>query len=125
MKDSVHNVVSSLVLIVFLAGLIAVGSGSPVCLVSATGEHLVGNECTAEAISMATVWSWTETTTALPAQKLLLLIALIVAVTPATFLRVLTTTRGLTWFNRRLNLARTGPAPNRLFLPYLFATHGW
>ncbi len=125
MRHLTLNFISSLVLVVLLLSLFVAQSGTGVCLASAPGEHIVGNACTAEAISMATVWFWSETTTALPAQKLLVLVAILVAVTPATFLRTLTTTRGLTWFNRRLNLARGGPSPNNEFLPYLFATHGW
>lgn len=125
MRSLIHHLLVPLVLIAFVMGSFATGSGSTTCLASAPDEHFVGDACASEVISMATIWSWSESATALPAQKLLLLVAVLALLTRAIFPKISSTTRGLTWFNRRLNLARTGPSPNHLFLPYLFATHGW
>lgn len=125
MQSLVHHLVIPLVLIAFVMGSIAMESGSTTCLASAPDEHLVGEACTSEVISMATVWSWSESATALPAQKLLLLVAVLAILARATFPKISFTIHGLTWFNRRVNLVRTGPTPHTLFLPYLFATHGF
>lgn len=125
MKPFLHNLVAPLALIALAAGLFASGSGSPTCLASTPDGHFVGGACTSEVISMATVWSWSESATALPAQKLLLLAVVLAVLAVATFPRVLSSVHGLTWFNRRVNLVRTGSSPNNLFLPYLFATHDW
>lgn len=125
MRPLIHHLLIPLVLIAFVAGSFAMGNGSTTCLASAPDEHFVGNACTSETISMATVWSWSETVTALPAQKLLLLVAVLAVLAISTFPKIPSSTHGLSWFNRRVNLVRTGPSPNNLFLPYLFATHGF
>lgn len=125
MRPLIHHLLIPLVLIAFVAGSFAMGNGSTTCIASAPDEHFVGDACTSETISMATVWSWSESATALPAQKLLLFIAVLAILTQATFPKISSTTQGLAWFNRRMNFSRTGPSPNHLFLPYLFATHGW
>lgn len=125
MRLLIHHLLIPLVLVAFVAGAFATGSGSTTCLASAPDEHFIGDACTSETISMATVWSWSESTTALPAQKLLLLVAVLAILATAAFPKIPSSTHGLTWFNRRVNLVRTGPSPNNLFLPYLFATHGW
>lgn len=125
MKLTVHSLCTKLILLAFFAGFFFSGQSSTTCLAFTPDEHLVGGACTAEAVSMATIWSWSESTTALPAQKLLLLAIAFIALAIVIFPRVSSSTRGLTWFNQRLNLARLGSAPADLFLPYLFATHGW
>ncbi|KKW33452.1 MAG: hypothetical protein UY76_C0002G0006 [Candidatus Uhrbacteria bacterium GW2011_GWA2_52_8d] len=125
MKRLVHNLTILLTTAILLSSSFIIVGGSLSCSSPYSDEHFVGNACTAEKISMGTVWSWSETTTALPAQKFFLLVAILVAVTPATYLRMSAIMRGLTWFNRRPNLARGRPSPNNEFLPYLFATHGW
>lgn len=125
MRPLIHHLLIPLVLIAFVAGSFAMGNGSTTCIASAPDEHFVGDACTSETISMATVWSWSESATALPAQKLLLLVAVLAVLATTTFPKIPSTTHGLTWFNRRVNFARTGPSPHKLFLPYLFATHGF
>ncbi|MCR4314481.1 MAG: hypothetical protein NUV84_04525 [Candidatus Uhrbacteria bacterium] len=125
MRPLIHHLRIPLVLIAFVAGSFAIGNGSTTCLASAPHEHVIGDACTSEVISMATVWTWSESTTALPAQKLLLLVAVLGGLATVAFPKIAPSVHGLTWFNRRVNLVRTGPSPNHLFLPYLFATHGW
>ena len=125
MRSLMHHLFIPLVLIAFVAGSLSVGSGSTTCLASAPDEHFIGDACASEVISMATVWSWSESATALPAQKLLLFVAVLAVLVTVTFPKIAPSVHGLTWFNRRVNLTRTGPSPNNLFLTYLFATHGW
>lgn len=125
MRPLIHHLLIPLVLIAFVMGSFATGSGSTTCLASAPDEHFVGDACASEVISMATIWSWSESATALPAQKLLLLVAVLAILARTIFPKIPSPPQGLTWFNRRVNLVRTGPSPNNLFLPYLFATHGF
>lgn len=123
MRRPLCHISRLLLIAILLTSLALVTGGMLSCTAPQLDEHLVGHACTAEAISMGTAWSWNESATATPAQKLLLMIAGLVLLVVATLRFSHKTHRGFSWFNRRLNLARPGPAPHGLFLPYLFATH--
>lgn len=118
-----HTFTTTLTLLTLVGGSLVAASNT-FCGTGAEESLLVGQACTAEAISSPISWTWHESTATLASEKFLQLITILLFV---TFVFTLSAGRsgGLTWFNQRINPARGGPTPNRLFLPYLFATHGW
>jgi hypothetical protein len=120
MKRSAHLMLVSVLLLV---GFSFATNASTACQAN-TSSHLIGPSCTAEVVSMPTSWAMNESLAVLPTHKLILM-ATALLLLATTFTTQHQRSSGLTWFNLRVNLARTGPAPNGMFLPYLFATHGW
>ncbi|MBI4256546.1 hypothetical protein HY626_00640 [Candidatus Uhrbacteria bacterium] len=118
-----HSFAAILILLTIVGGNLVAASNT-FCGTVAEETLLVGQACTAEAISSPISWVWNESTATLASEKFLQLITVLSFV---TFVFTLSTGRsgGLTWFNQRINPARGGPTPHQLFLPYLFATHGW
>jgi len=109
----------------FVFGLLVTGGVGTSCLASDLDGPLVGQACTAERLTPSTIWSQNTSEPAILVQKLSFTMAPTLILLTPLFILAKNNIRGLTWFNRRLNFARGGPAPNSQFLPYLFATHGW
>jgi len=118
-----HTFPVTLIILTIVGGSLVAASNT-FCGAGAEESLLVGQACTSEAISSPISWIWNESTAALASEKLFQLVTILLFVT-FVFSISMYRSGGLTWFNQRINPARSGPTPNRLFLPYLFATHGW
>ena len=126
MKPRSYNLLVCWILIAFVAGFFVATHDALSCVAQTPQEHLVGNSCTAERISAATIWSWSEHEAVVPSKELLgFVVAFVLILLTHLFLAIKKPTRGLTFLQRREGPIRSGPAPNGLFLPYLYATHGW
>ncbi|TAL50873.1 hypothetical protein EPN81_01510 [Patescibacteria group bacterium] len=110
--------------ILTIVGGSLVAASNTFCGDVAQENLLVGQACTAQTISNPISWTWNESTAALASEKFFQLVTALFFISFVFSLSVYHP-GGLTWFNQRINHARGGPTPNRLFLPYLFATHGW
>ncbi len=111
-------------MLTLVGGCLAVASNT-FCGAETQEVLLVGESCTAETISSPMRWL-TQNSIAIPTQKFLFFLpTLFFFVSALVFTRAIHRTGGFTWFNGRLNFTRGGPILQNLFLPYLFATHGW
>ncbi|NQV90445.1 hypothetical protein HQ487_03510 [Candidatus Uhrbacteria bacterium] len=125
MKDLLHTTLALTTMITLVACLFVVNHQTH-CAIPSENNLLLGNACTAEALSNPTIWTLNETNGTLPSEKFQIIIAFVVLFfTRHLFSQIKRPERGLSWLQRRKITIRSGPAPNQLFLPYLFATHGW
>ncbi|PJE76853.1 hypothetical protein COV05_02405 [Candidatus Uhrbacteria bacterium CG10_big_fil_rev_8_21_14_0_10_48_16] len=125
MKGLFHTI-TTLTTMITLVGCFFVAHHSMRCLPSVNNQLLLGSSCTAEAISNPTDWTRTESVGVIPSKEVLALVAVtLLFLSHRLFPSIKKFNKGLSWLHHRKQANRSGPAPNGVFLPYLFATHGW
>ena len=125
MEPHKHPLTTGLLLVATVLSLLTIGTSSMSCLAPVPHSSLIGGACTAEALSQPMTWISREQIVVLPTEKILLVVAAFVMIFACTQQHTSARRRSLCWFNTRQNFSREGPIPDHLFLPYLFATHGW
>lgn len=100
-------------------------SGSLSCA-AGNSDVLVGAACTAETMTAPTIWSWNNEHVAVQTKQLAFF-ALVALLTLTLLPRAPRRDNAVRQWIRLVHptLTKSGPIPNRTFIPYLYATHGW